>query len=206
MLFNLNLNFCLTDQCFRQSMRKNNYHTPASTGPGLWRASVPQESIGKEMGGLKKINFVKNKQTVILPSWWENIHFQGKWIMVWHFTPQKWFQSHLNSVLPKTRCLGMIVIMSWWHAPLVCLCQPFLSYYLPLPCRNLGSSSDQPHSRVHFPDHSSRLSTATVLSTRSSRPFFSALLGSSASFPQQCRHHINEIVLLLYAVSPFRLL
>ena len=84
----------------------------------------------EELSGLKKINFVKNKQTVILPSWWENIHFQGKWIMVWHFTPQKWFQSHLNSVLPKTRCLGMIVIMSWWHAPLVCLCQPFLSYYL----------------------------------------------------------------------------
>ena len=38
------------------------------------------------------------------------------------------------------------------------------------------------------------------MSTRSSRLFFSAFLGSSASFPQQCRHHINEIVLLLYAV------
>lgn len=38
------------------------------------------------------------------------------------------------------------------------------------------------------------------MSTRPSRPFFSALLGSRASFPQHCRHHINEIVLLLYAV------
>ena len=39
------------------------------------------------------------------------------------------------------------------------------------------------------------------MSIRSFRHFFRALLESSASFHQHCWYHINEIVLLLYAVS-----
>lgn len=43
---------------------------------------------GKEMGGLKNPFWFKNKQAMNLPSWWEGIHFQGKWIMVWHLLPE----------------------------------------------------------------------------------------------------------------------
>lgn len=64
MLFNLNLNFCLTDQCFSQSMRKNRYHLQLAQALAYEEHQCHNSLLAKRWEGFeKKINFVEiNKQ------------------------------------------------------------------------------------------------------------------------------------------------
>lgn len=70
------------------------------------------------------------------------------------FTPQEMIPVHLNNVLPKTRCPGMVISSCHDDMPLwVCLCQP-------LSCTLLLVGTLAPAAISHIPgplsDHSSK--------------------------------------------------